>query len=145
MQKFNHHKIMTNFLPVSLSICFGCKELSHRDDSFDYPHHMFCLRNKNIGPSYNFLQVIHNLSLWTVTDRAVTYDQVKSDAQQAKKDMKIVSLGLVWFHSLCPSQQLWSYWTVSSPNHTFFLGKLDSAFKQYFKYILLLVPDNNPS
>ena len=34
---------------------------------------------------------------------------------------------------------------VSSPNHTFFLGKLDKAVKQYFKQILSLVIDNNPS
>ena len=28
-------------------ICFGCtKELSHRDGSFEYPQHMFWLRNK---------------------------------------------------------------------------------------------------
>ena len=28
-------------------MCFGCsKELSHRDGSFEYPQHMFLLRNK---------------------------------------------------------------------------------------------------
>ena len=28
-------------------MCFGCsKEPSHRDDSFEYPQHMFWLRNK---------------------------------------------------------------------------------------------------
>ena len=28
-------------------MCFGCsKELSHRDGSFEYPQHMFWLRNK---------------------------------------------------------------------------------------------------
>ena len=35
--------------------------------------------------------------------------------------------------------------TVSSPNHTFFLGKLEQAVNQYFVHILLLVTDNNPS
>ena len=35
--------------------------------------------------------------------------------------------------------------TVSSPNHTFFLGKLDKAVNQYFVHILSLVTDNNPS
>ena len=35
--------------------------------------------------------------------------------------------------------------TVSSPNHTFFLGKLEQAVNQYFVHILSLVPDNNPS
>ena len=34
--------------------------------------------------------------------------------------------------------------TVSSPNHTFFLGKLEQAVNQYFVHILSLVTDNNP-
>ena len=33
----------------------------------------------------------------------------------------------------------------SSPNHTFFLGKLEQAVNQYFVHILSLVIDNNPS
>ena len=35
--------------------------------------------------------------------------------------------------------------TVSSPNHTFFLGKLEQAVNQYFVHILSLVTDNNRS
>ena len=35
--------------------------------------------------------------------------------------------------------------TVSSPNHTFFQGKLEQAVNQYFMHILSLVTDNNPS
>ena len=35
--------------------------------------------------------------------------------------------------------------TISSPNHTFFLGKFEEAVNQYFVHILLLVTDNNPS
>ena len=34
---------------------------------------------------------------------------------------------------------------VSSPNHTFFLDKLDYVVNQYFVHILSLVTDNNPS
>ena len=34
---------------------------------------------------------------------------------------------------------------VSSPNHTFFLGKFEQAVNQYFVHILSLVTDNNPS
>ena len=34
---------------------------------------------------------------------------------------------------------------VSSPNQTFFLGKLDKVVNQYFVQILSLVTDNNPS
>ena len=35
--------------------------------------------------------------------------------------------------------------TVSSPNHTLFLGKLERAVNQYFVHINSLVTDNNPS
>ncbi|XP_053382559.1 replication factor C subunit 1-like [Mercenaria mercenaria] len=42
-----------------------------------------------IAANQDMRQVIHNLSLWTAADKAVTYDQVKSDAQHAKKDMKL--------------------------------------------------------
>ena len=60
--------------------------------------------------------------------------------------VKLQSTGcLVGFDSLCPSQQLWSCWDVSSPNHTFFLGTLDYEVNQYFVQILWLVTDNNPS
>ena len=35
------------FLSISLNMCFGCsKEPSHRDGSFEYPQHMFWMRNK---------------------------------------------------------------------------------------------------
>ena len=41
------HKIVNTFLPIYLNMCFGCsKELSHQDGSFEYPQHMFWLRNK---------------------------------------------------------------------------------------------------
>ena len=40
-------KILIIFLPINLSMCFGCsKEPSHRDSSFEYPQHMFWMRNK---------------------------------------------------------------------------------------------------
>ena len=35
--------------------------------------------------------------------------------------------------------------TVSSPNHTFLLGKLEQTVNQYFAYILSLATFNNPS
>ena len=35
--------------------------------------------------------------------------------------------------------------TVSSPNHTVFLGRLEQAVNQYFMHILSLVTDNNSS
>ena len=34
------------FLSINLNMCFVCsKEPSHRDGSFEYPQHMFWLRN----------------------------------------------------------------------------------------------------
>ena len=43
----NMCKIAIIFLSISLNMCFGCsKELSHQDGSFEYPQHMFWLRNK---------------------------------------------------------------------------------------------------
>ena len=38
---------MIIFFSISLNMCFGCsKEPSHLDGSFEYPQHMFWLRNK---------------------------------------------------------------------------------------------------
>ena len=47
--EFNSYlrKIAIIFLTISLNMCFGCsKEPPHRDGSFEYPQHMFWLRNK---------------------------------------------------------------------------------------------------
>ena len=42
-------KIVIIFLSISQNICFGCsKELSLRDGYFEYPQHMFWLRNKEV-------------------------------------------------------------------------------------------------
>lgn len=35
------------------------------------------------------LQVIHNLSMWSAKDKVMSYDQCKSDAAKARKDMKL--------------------------------------------------------
>ena len=49
-------KVAIIFLSISLNLCFGCsKEPSHRDGSFEYPQHMFLLRNKKIIFSYVLL------------------------------------------------------------------------------------------
>ena len=61
-----------------------------------------------------------------------------------------LKIDFVWF-GLKLNIQVNSYGhvgTVSSPNHTFFLGKLDEAVYQYFVHIfslVTLVTDNNPS
>ena len=47
---FFQHKVVNIFLTISFIICFGCsKEPSHWDGSFEYPKHMFWLRNKKIS------------------------------------------------------------------------------------------------
>ena len=43
-------KIVNIFLSISLNKCFsGLKEPSHWGGSFEYPQHMFWLRNKKIS------------------------------------------------------------------------------------------------
>ena len=45
--KNNLRKIAIIFSSFSLNMCFGCsKEPSNRDGSFEYPQHIFWLRNK---------------------------------------------------------------------------------------------------
>ena len=49
MNTIFQREIVNIFLPIIVSICFGCsKEPSHRDGSFEYPQHMFWLRTKKI-------------------------------------------------------------------------------------------------
>ena len=56
-------KIVNMSLSIILNMCFGCsKELSHRDGSFEYPQHMFWLRNKTLIFSYTLLS--GGLKLW---------------------------------------------------------------------------------
>ena len=41
---------MNIFLSIDFNMCFECsKELSHGDGSFEYPQHMFCIRDKKIN------------------------------------------------------------------------------------------------
>ena len=54
----------------------------------------------------------------------------------------------IQFSFCCFMSQVNSYGhglTVSSPNHTFFVGKLELAVNQYFVHILSLLTGNNPS
>ena len=51
--------------------------------------------------------------------------------------------GFVWFCLVLYVNNYGHVGMVSSPNHTFFLGKLVYAVNQYFVHILSLVTDNN--
>ncbi|KAF7656692.1 hypothetical protein LDENG_00037960 [Lucifuga dentata] len=42
-----------------------------------------------LASSQDVRQVIHNLSMWSAKDKVMTYDQCKSDAARARKDMKV--------------------------------------------------------
>ena len=44
-----------------------------------------------IAANQDIRQVIHNISMWSASDKAMTYDQCKADAKNAKKDFKLVS------------------------------------------------------
>ena len=55
----------------------------------------------------------------------------------------IFTVGLFVLLLNIPVKNYGNFWRVSSPNHPFFLGKLDLAVSQYFVHILSLVTDNN--
>ncbi|KAK3087946.1 hypothetical protein FSP39_012701 [Pinctada imbricata] len=42
-----------------------------------------------LGANQDIRQVIHNLSMWTAADKAITYEQAKKDSNSAKKDFKL--------------------------------------------------------
>ena len=56
-------KIAIIFLSISLNMYFGCsKEPSHCDGSFEYPQHMFWLRNKK--NNFQLHSLIWGLHIW---------------------------------------------------------------------------------
>ncbi|KAK1175600.1 replication factor C subunit 1-like [Acipenser oxyrinchus oxyrinchus] len=42
-----------------------------------------------LAANQDIRQVLHNLSMWSVRDKVLTYDQAKSDASKARKDVKM--------------------------------------------------------
>ena len=55
-QKSFQRIIVNIFLRINFNRCFGCsKEPSHQDGSFEYPQHMFWLRNKETSFSLHTL------------------------------------------------------------------------------------------
>uniref|UniRef100_A0A8B9GYH8 Replication factor C subunit 1 n=1 Tax=Astyanax mexicanus TaxID=7994 RepID=A0A8B9GYH8_ASTMX len=42
-----------------------------------------------LASNQDIRQVMHNLCMWSATDKVMTYDQAKADASKAKKDMKL--------------------------------------------------------
>ena len=59
LSKNVQRKIPSIVLSISLNMCFGCsKELSQWDGSFEYPQHMFWVRNMKIIFSLRILILI---------------------------------------------------------------------------------------
>ena len=81
IRKFYLRKILIIFLPIYLNMCFVCsKEPSHWDGSFEYPQHMFWMRNKENnfpirtliwrpGQYHNVLHIIWRCPLEIKTDQ----------------------------------------------------------------------------
>lgn len=44
----------------------------------------------------NFLQVLHNMSMWTAKEKSLNYDQAKADAARAQKDVKTVNKHFIY-------------------------------------------------
>ena len=39
-----------------------------------------------------YVQVLHNLSVWTAATKSLTYDEAKSSAKSSKKEFKMVEI-----------------------------------------------------
>ena len=69
---FFRRKIANIYLSISLNMCFGCsKEPSHLDGSFEYPQHMFWMRNEKnnfhlCSPIRGACKYIEELSVYDV-------------------------------------------------------------------------------
>ena len=82
-QIFSVNIILNNFLPICFNICFGCsKELSHRDGSFEYPQHMFWLRN---------MKVSFSLTDYYLDDKLEITEKVCRDTGRQKVSEYIIS------------------------------------------------------
>ena len=46
--KIFEHKIVNNFFSISYNIGFGFSKKSHWDGAYEYPQHVFWMRNKKI-------------------------------------------------------------------------------------------------
>ena len=107
-----YHRASKISIIYLFNMCFGCsKELSHRDSSFEYPQHMFWLRNKKfshalfrliLGPG-----IFHPFFLWTSENKSVAmiklyycmdkrfqdFDRVPTVIEKSGKNEKISRSG----------------------------------------------------
>ncbi|XP_013404916.1 replication factor C subunit 1 [Lingula anatina] len=91
----NHPKIRT-----LANYCFDLRFYKPRLEQIKGPMLSLCFKEKIkvpppalneiiAGANHDIRQIIHNLAMWSASDKSLTYEQAKSDANQAKKDMKI--------------------------------------------------------
>ena len=123
-------------------MCFGCsKEPSHRDGTFEYPHHMFWLRNKK-----------NNFQLRTLIwgPESLIWDYFICICFSFPSNVVLALKGLMFCYCLVCGLTSQSTAMVMSrrsviPTTLFFLGKLCLSLLvviQYSVYIHLLVTDN---
>ena len=115
---------------VSCRYVYGLGVMLNTDNKMNY----YCFQRKQMSPQ-------HTLKL-DLLSSAVKATSTLSSLHHAQCYLFVFCL------FCCFTSQVISYshgGTVSSPIHTFFLGKLKQAVNQYFLHILSLVTDNNPS
>lgn len=44
------------------------------------------------GTNHDVRQVLHHLSVWSVKDKQLSFENIKEESLKAKKDIKLVSL-----------------------------------------------------
>jgi len=64
-----------------MSICFN-EKIKIKPDALD---------EVIIGANQDIRQVLHNLSMWCANSKTLSADQARTDANSAKKDVKVVS------------------------------------------------------
>ncbi|CAI9606181.1 unnamed protein product, partial [Staurois parvus] len=74
-----------------------------------------------LGANHDVRQVLHNLSMWSARSKALTYDEAKSNAKNAKKDIKIGPFDVV--------RKVFG--SDGDNAHMTFIDKLDLFFHDY--------------
>ena len=122
----NECKIVNIFLFISFNICFGCsKELSHRDETFEYPQHMFWLRSKKI----NFNYALFSNSLYRIA--LVDLDSLQN------LDSRHVRVS-----STCIFGDKYQY-LIKWLNYHFLMGFTIISAEEYFKINLIWLLEKN--
>ena len=63
-----------------------------------------------VGANQDIRQVLHNLQMWSATKKTMTFDEAKSEAKNAEKNIKIVSKTIN--HDLLAKMSHHCSWTI---------------------------------